>query len=104
MGDTNPNLGTETGEVKTKRTRSSDGKKPLTFIYSDKDGKSVMGIHRTKAFSKAMAWKEYTEKHKLGEECVLNHTFPGQMEEITKEKFRKPTRSELLQLAGITDD
>ena len=104
MGEKTPTTDpAQTGEAKPKKKRNVDGKKPLTFIYLDKDGKSTVGVHRTKAYNLKMAWKEFKEKHGLGEECIRNHTFPGQMEEIPKDKeeFRKPSREELLELVNM---
>ena len=46
--------------------------------------------------------KEFAEKHKLNGECKMHMAVPGQQEKMPN-KIRKPTRAELLELAGLAD-
>jgi len=86
-----------------RKKRDTDGKKSITFVYRDAGGGISLGKHKTKNFSVDEAWKEFQEKHNLsdGEQCfgaIRGHI------EYMKNKIRKPTRTELLKLAGFTDD
>jgi len=83
-----------------RKKRTTDGKRGLTFVYTNAEGKVVVAIHRTAAFSVEHAWKEFLVKHQLKGEEQMHFAFPGQHEPM-ENKIRKPTRTELLKLAGL---
>ena len=86
---------------KAKRTRKTDGKVGLTFVYKDETGAVITAVHRTKRFSVDEAFKEYAEKHTLNEKCELAGAFRAQ-QEFMKNKIRNPTKQELYKLAGLS--
>ncbi len=91
----------ENATVPTKKTRrKSDGKRGFTFVYLKEDGTLACGVHRTKAFSRDEAWKEFSEKQNIVSKTWIG--LVGQVEEMPK-KIRKPTTAELMKLAGLED-
>ena len=88
-------------DVKQKRKRATSDGRAFTFVFMKEDGSIGFGNHRTKAFSKDEAWKEFAVKHAVNPESKYVG-FIGQCEEMPK-KIRKPSREELLKLAGLED-
>jgi len=88
-------------EVKQKRKRTVSDGRAFTFVFIKEDGSISFGNHRTRAFSRDEAWKEFTTKQKINPESKYIGLI-GQCEEMPK-KIRKPSREELLKLAGLED-
>jgi len=90
-------------EVLVKRTRRvSDGKRSITFVYINNTGEVILGKHRTAAFSRDEAWKEFVSKHTLTAGEKMSGSILGHVDYM-ENKIRKPTRNELLKLAGLTE-
>lgn len=88
----------------TRRTRKpSDGKRSVTFVYTSDEGsrEAILLKHKTKAFSIKEAWKECVEKHSLTG-VTMSGAISGHFDYMAN-KIRKPTRAELLKIAGLED-
>lgn len=90
--------------VTERKKRNTDGRRSITFVYTSDEGERKVTLlkHKTKSFSVEEAWKECVEKHGL-----LGVTMTGALaghHDYMENKIRKPTRVELLKLAGLSEN